>query len=390
MRRFGFPLTSPLRLPVMHCDNYDTGRCRSCSLMNVAYAEQLGDKDAAARRTLGVVIPETAWSAPFPSIESGFRNKAKLVVGGSPGAVTLGILDAAGRGVDLRTCGLYEPALHDAIPQLAAFVNDLRLLPYNVPKRRGELKHLIATVNTDGELLVRLVLRSDRQLARVRDAVPTLQRTLPGVRVVSVNLQPEHKAVLEGDTEIVLTPDAELPMRLPAVTLLLQPGSFFQTNTAVAAGLYAQAAQWAGAPEPTRIWDLHCGVGGFALHLQGQQRDVTGVEILPAAIASAREATSRAGGQARFLVGDATAFAKSSPSPPDLVVLNPPRRGIGPDLAAWLEDSSVETVLYSSCSAPSLAADLARMPSLRPRRARLFDMFPQTQHAELLVRLDRH
>ena len=76
-------------------------------------------------------------------------------------------------------------------------------------------------------------------------------------------------------------------------------------------------------------------------------------------------------------------------TPPDLVVVNPPRRGIGADLAGWLESSSVEHVLYSSCNLDSLAADLAAMPSLLPVRARLFDMFPQTTHREVLTLLRR-
>lgn len=276
----------------MQCDYFDAGRCRSCSLMTVDYTAQVRAKDTQAQQALAEVIPAQAWAAPFASAESGFRNKAKLVAGGAPGAVTLGILDPTGRGVDLRDCGVHEPALHDAIPDLAAFVNDLRLLPYDVPKGRGELKHLLVTVNTDEELQVRIVLRSERQLARIREALPQLRRALPQLRVLSVNLQPAHKAVLEGDTEMVLTAQHVLPMRLPTVTLMLRPGSFFQTNTAVAAGLYAQAREWiAHGPAPTTIWDLHCGVGGFALHLSAPDREITGVEISPAAIASAQEGT---------------------------------------------------------------------------------------------------
>ncbi|HWS58229.1 MAG TPA: 23S rRNA (uracil(747)-C(5))-methyltransferase, partial [Actinotalea sp.] len=78
-----------------------------------------------------------------------------------------------------------------------------------------------------------------------------------------------------------------------------------------------------------------------------------------------------------------------APTAPELVVVNPPRRGIGVELSRWLESSSVQRVVYSSCNATSLARDLDAMPSLRPRRARLLDMFPQTTHDELLVLLER-
>ena len=74
---------------------------------------------------------------------------------------------------------------------------------------------------------------------------------------------------------------------------------------------------------------------------------------------------------------------------PEALVVNPPRRGLGPELAAWIEESGIPTVIYSSCHAPSLVRDLSAMPSLSVRRARLFDMFPQTDHAETMVLLSR-
>jgi len=78
-----------------------------------------------------------------------------------------------------------------------------------------------------------------------------------------------------------------------------------------------------------------------------------------------------------------------SPAPPDLVIVNPPRRGIGPELSGWLQSSGVRHVLYSSCNAQTLAKDLDAMPSLRPVRGQLLDMFPNTAHYEVLTLLER-
>lgn len=94
-------------------------------------------------------------------------------------------------------------------------------------------------------------------------------------------------------------------------------------------------------------------------------------------------------GELSFQVGDATRAGSSAEPVPDLVVVNPPRRGVGAELAAWLERSRVRHVIYSSCNVDSLAADLRRMPSLAARRARVFDMFPQTSHHEVMVLLER-
>jgi len=370
----------------MDCHHFDAGRCRSCTWLPFPYADQLAAAERQCRDLLG---DDLDWRTPFASAEEGFRNKAKMVVTGSSAEPRLGILGAGATGVDLRDCGVHEPGIQAALPVLAEFVTRSRLEPYDVAHRRGELKFVLVTVAPDAGLMVRFVSRSQEPVTRIRKHLPWLMDALPGLRVVTVNVQPEHKAILEGDFEIVLTDEQALPMQVNGHELLLRPQSFFQTNTEVAAGLYQEAVAWADEIAPSSVWDLYCGVGGFALHLAGPERAVLGVETIAEAVASAQETARRSGAAADFVVGDATAFATGSDGCPDLVVVNPPRRGIGTELAQWLEQSDAPHVLYSSCNPLSLVADLAAMPGLRVTRARLFDMFPQTAHSELLVLLER-
>lgn len=369
----------------MQCDYFDAGACRSCTWMGQAYDGQVAAKQARNAELLAS-WPGTVWLPPVTSPESGFRNKAKMVVAGTVEAPTLGILDRAGGGVDLRGCGLHDPRLAAAMPVLAAFVTRAALTPYDVPQRSGELKHLIVTVSPDGGLMVRFVLRSTESVARIRKHLPWLAEQLP-LEVVSVNLQPAHKAVLEGEREELLV-GSTLPMRTGDVLLQLRPQSFFQTNGHVGAELYRQAAAWVADLGPTTVWDLFCGVGGFALHLAAPGRRVTGVEISEEAVTSARTSAAELP-DVTFVAADATAWAPAQPAAPDLVVVNPPRRGLGPELAGWLESSGVPHVLYSSCNAVTLAKDLAAMPSYRPVTGRLLDMFPQTAHFEVVTLLER-
>jgi 23S rRNA (uracil747-C5)-methyltransferase len=319
-----------------------------------------------------------------------------MVVGGSADAPTLGILDARGTGVDLQDCPLYPLAIAASFGPLARFVSVAGLVPYDVATRRGELKLILVTGNEAGELMVRFVLRSTEALARIRKHVPSLQAELPGLAVASVNILPEHRAVTEGETEILLTERETLPMPVNGIPLSLRPQSFFQTNTAVAAELYRQAAAWIDGAGPRSVWDLYCGVGGFALHALAPGRAVTGVELSGEATRAAQRTAATLASQgvegadgARFLEDDATAFALAQPAPPDVVVVNPPRRGIGPALAAWLEGSGVDTVVYSSCNTESFARDLAAMPAYRVAEARVLDMFPHTPHYELAALLRR-
>lgn len=374
----------------MQCDYFDAGACGSCVHLRTPYADQLAAKDAAVRALLGGT--DVAWEAPYASAETGFRAKSKMVAGGTPDAPTLGILGPDRRGVDLRGCRLLGPGAAAAMPVLARSVTRVGLRPYDVPTRSGELKgvHVVEDLAGEGALMVRFVLRSEGQLGKLRAGLPALLRDLAAAgapaAVVSANLLPQHAALPEGDVEIVLTQTSSLPLRVGDVRLYVDPGAFLQTNTAVAGGLYRQAREWAEQLAPRRVLDLYCGVGGFALHLAGPGRSVHGVETSAPAVAAARRAAGEGGHPATFEVGDATAAVAGRP---DLVVVNPPRRGIGPRLAGLLEGSGVPAVLYSSCHPQTLVRDLAAMPSLRAQRARLFDMFPHTDHAEVLVLLVR-
>lgn len=402
----------------MQCDYYDAHVCRSCALMGVSHEVQVADKDVSAREALAA-WPDIAWLEPFAGAEVGFRNKAKMAVSGETGAVTLGILDADHHGIDLRACGLMSPRMHEVLEVVSGFVNVHRLVPYSVARDSGELKYVLVTEAPSGDLMLRFVLRSRTSEAVIRENLPALLDSLPGLHVVSLNVQPERKAIIEGPEEIVLTEADTLTMEVGGFAFHLGAGGFFQTNTEVAAALYAQAAAWvdeldAAGERLARVWDLYCGVGGFAMHLSAPGREVLGIETSEPAIAAARRTAAEHGlSDTRFVVGDATEFVldaagsttagaatvgvgenPGAASGPGCVVVNPPRRGLGARLCAALEaagsgDSGVTHLVYSSCNIRTLAKDLARMPAWMPVAGRVLDMFPQTHHFETIVLLER-
>lgn len=396
------------------CALHDVGACGSCPALRIALPDQLAAKQERVAQALHPQLAPEVWLTPYGSSPTHFRNKAKMAVAGSANAPTLGILDRHGAGIDLRDCPLHVPAIHAALPHLAAFIRELQLTPYDVAQRRGELKYVLVTASPDEDLMVRFVLRSARHLPDIRAALPDLERRLPQLAVASVNIQPVHQAVIEGAQEIVLTAQSRLLMRLTlpatveAVRLLdagqptsavarelplyLPTQSFFQTNTQVAQALYATARAWVEEAAPASVWDLFCGVGGFALATSAPERQVLGMEVSAPAIEGARDAAALMGADpalVRFEAGDARVLDPARGQAPDVLVVNPPRRGIGPELAERIERSTVPRVLYSSCNPETLARDLAFLPSLRAVRARLFDMFPHTDHAEVLVELRR-
>lgn len=377
----------------LNCGYFERGECRSCALIETPYGQQITDKETWCREILAEAAPRV-WLPTFAGGARDFRNRAKLAVGGSACHVTLGILDQEFHGVDLRDCGIQAPAIRAVIPVLADFLDGTGLEPYDVAARRGELKFVHVTAAPSGELMIRFVVRTQHGLDVLRSRKDAFFDLVPDASVVSVNLLPEHKAVLEGSREEMFRGES-LRMNLDRVNLHLRPQSFFQTNTAVAIGLYNQVAEWVDAVEASNLWDLYCGVGGFALYCASPARRVTGVEVSEQAIESAKVSAAELGIDARFLAGDATEFAEANLAAstgverPDCVIVNPPRRGIGARLSAALENSGVEHIVYSSCNPVTLAKDLARMPAYEVAQARIFDMFPHTKHLEVAVLLQR-
>lgn len=374
----------------MYCPHFIADHCRSCALLPQPYDQQLAAKQADAQQQLSP-WPQINWLPPHASSEQGCRNKAKMVVSGSLDNPILGIINHHGQAVDLSDCPLYGAAIHHALPLLRQFILEARLPPYDIQQRQGELKYLLLTVDEpSGQLMLRFVLRSREGEGRIRKLLPQLLAALPSLQVVSINLQPQPMAIVEGAHEILLTAATALPMQLGPLPLQLQPQGFFQVNTAVASALYQRAADWVAVRQPAAIWDLFCGVGGFALACGQQGLRVIGIEISTAAIASATASAKALGlTQTEFRALDATDFALGQSQVPELVIINPPRRGIGQPLAQFLEHSNCQTLIYSSCNVASLVRDLAWLPSFAPSCGQLFDMFPHTHHYELLVQLER-
>ena len=389
----------------MRCHHFESGECRSCTLLDLPRPRQLAEGRERVESLLTPYLAgadqltdSAAWQDPIVGAEQGFRARGKMAVGGTAQAPILGLPGQA-LSADLCDCPLYPAGVEEVLEGAKALIRRAQVPPYDVARRRGELKNVLVTASPDGEHLLRLVLRSEKPLGRIREHLPALLAAHPSVVAVTANIHPDHTTKVEGEREIHLAGAESIAVRTGDVALFSRPQSFLQTNTEVAGDLYRQAATWIGEivteREAPRIWDLYCGLGGFALHIARAvpAARVTGVEVSAQAIDGAREASAAQDIPAAFLADDATAWAireaAGEAGPPDVVVVNPPRRGIGSELAAWLEGSGVADVIYSSCNPATLATDLAAMPSLRITAGRFVDMFPHTEHAEVIVRLRR-
>ena len=373
----------------MFCALYDAGRCRSCQWLEKPYPQQLSEKQSLLEQLLSqTAVAE--YLPPVTSAQQGFRNKAKMVVSGSVERPIFGMVARDGEPVDLCDCPLYPASFTPVFEVLKPFIARAGLTPYNVARKRGELKFLLLTESSQGGMMLRFVLRSTNKLEQLRAALPWLQQQLPQLKVISANIQPVHMAILEGDEEIALTPDQALAECFNQVPLYIRPQSFFQTNPHVAADLYATARDWVAELPVTSMWDLFCGVGGFGLHCATPEMQLTGIEISAEAIACAQQSAEQLGlDKVSFAALDSTQFATSREQVPQLVLVNPPRRGIGAELCAYLSEIGPDFILYSSCNPSTLAQDIARLTDYAVSRVQLFDMFPHTAHFEVLTLLKK-
>lgn len=384
----------PLALP---CQHYQQGHCQSCQWLAFPYAEQLDKKQQHLRQQLAHIdCSQTQWEAPYASELQAFRNKAKMAVSGM---VERPILSHPQSITDLTDCPLYPTHFAQIFSVLKDFIARAGLVPYNITKQKGELKYILLTESQmDGGLMLRFVLRSETKLPLIQREFAGLMAKLPQLKVVSLNIQPQHAAILEGEKEIFLTEQQTLPESFNQIPLFIRPQGFFQTNPKVAEGLYRTAQQWIKDLPITHLWDLFCGVGGFGLHcatvLQqtnpNKDIELTGIEISASAIAAATQSAQQLGlKNVSFQALDAKNFAFEQSKTPDLVIVNPPRRGIGTELAQFLNKLAPHFILYSSCNAETMGKDLMELTDYQLQKIQLFDMFPHSHHYEVLCLLER-
>ncbi|WP_150538717.1 23S rRNA (uracil(747)-C(5))-methyltransferase RlmC [Actinobacillus vicugnae] len=383
----------------LNCPHFQHQHCVSCQWLEKPYQVQLLEKEADLKRLISPFILQnfTEILPLVASPASQFRNKAKMVVSGSVERPTLGILKDqtdVKTALDLTDCPLYPIEFKTLFPILKDFIARAGLVPYNIAKKKGELKYILITQSQHNKsIMLRFVLRSEQKRPLIERELTNLLTKLPQDSVVSLNIQPQHAAILEGETEIFLTEQTTIEENFNGIPLFIRPQGFFQTNPNVASQLYATAQNWIKDLLIQQFWDLFCGVGGFGLHcmktLQTKNKNVqlTGIEISASAIASATKSAERLHlKNVKFASLDSAQFALNEKgTSPDLVIVNPPRRGIGKPLAEFLNQLGAPYLIYSSCNAQTMAKDFISLSNYSLQKVQLFDMFPHTSHYEVLT-----
>jgi 23S rRNA (uracil-5-)-methyltransferase RumA len=364
------------------------GACGGCALQHLAYPAQLTFKRRAVERALGRTVEDVA-AAPH---ELGYRNKAKYVI--APGLRLGSYAPGSHRVVDMAGCRVPEPPIDAVARAFLARLGAAGLPAYDERTRTGLLRYLVVRANADGELLLVVVAAAAEARPALERAARELRAAHPAVRGVVLNLNRASSGVIFGSHDEVLDGASALADRVGDVTLELSARAFFQINRAQTAKLYDAVAVAAGARRGRRAVDLYSGVGGIALTLARRGARTVGVEALAEAVADARRSAAAAGLAVDFVHADAApglAEAARRLGALDVVVVDPPRKGLGPAGRAAVLGARPPRVIYVSCDPRSLARDVEALErgGYRLGLAQPFDLMPGTPHVETVATLER-
>ena len=312
------------------------------------------------------------------------------------GELQLG-LHAKGSFYDILTtddCRIVDPDFHLILKCVLEWARDTSLPHYHRVTHQGYFRHLLVrrAANT-GEILVDLVTTSQEeadlnQLVDRLRALPVRGKIVGILHTVNDSVA---DAINNGGTE-VLYGSAVITENLLGLNFRITPFSFFQTNSRGAEVLYDTVRSYIGDTTGKTVFDLYSGTGTIAQVLAPAASHVTGVEIVPEAVESARESARLNGlDNCDFICGDVLKVVDELPEKPDLIVLDPPREGINPKAMTKIIAFGVRRIVYISCKATSLARDLQplQMAGYRVEKMCGVDLFPGTEHIETVCLLSK-
>jgi 23S rRNA (uracil1939-C5)-methyltransferase len=356
----------------------------------MSYPAQLSAKHARVVATLGAgaVVSDVH---PSPQL-FGYRNKGKYVVGSAGGHVVLGAYAPRSHQViDTLGCRVVAPIIDEVATWVRGAAESAQLTPYNEATRAGELRYVVVR-EAAGDVMIALVVTPGAPRAKLEQVANALAKH-PAVRglVAITNDRRDGAIVPSGSSAQVLLGHGHLVEELAGVKLEVGASEFLQVNRAQAQAMYERVVELAGDMRGKHVVDLFAGLGGFGLHLARAGAEVIAVEIDRDAVAQLRRAAERAGLPLTTIAGDATAKLAAQLGDPDLVVVNPPRKGLSESTRDLLAGLAPSTIIYVSCGPESLSRDLAvlRAQGWQPDAIEPFDLMPGTAQIETIVRLRR-
>ncbi len=377
--------------------------CGGCVYRNLSYERELElkhsyVKHAFAKAGLADVTVELVRAT---GVTHGYRNKAEYpITGGKNGLYGGFYAPKTHRVVPADNCALQPPIFGEILRFFCEFYTQKGTAAYDEESGKGLLRHLyLREGKNTGEVMVCPVLNG-RELPHAAEFVGKLIEKFPQVCSILANENTKRTNVVLGEKYHTLYGNPYIEDVLCGKRLRILPASFYQVNHDAAELLYCLAAERTGLDGTGLLLDLYCGAGSIGLSMAERAGEIIGIEIVPDAIRCANINKSLNGVKnASFYCGDAAdaegllaaAEAARGTLRPDVVILDPPRKGCDAQLLHFLAAREVPRIVYVSCGPDSLARDCALLRGLGYQIGAVtpVDLFPKTGHVESLVCLTR-
>ena len=376
--------------------------CGGCQLQALSYEAQLRFKERRVKGHLERIGHfENLPMEPIIGMEGEplrYRNKAQFPVGrGKDGRIVCGFY--AGRThsiIPMEDCQLGLPVNRQVTQTVISFMEEYHIEPYDEENHRGLVRHILVRCGFHtGQVMVCLVINGTR-LPHDKELVSRLQKNVPGLVSVSLNINREKTNVILGRELVNLYGSGYLEDMIGDVRFRISPLSFFQVNPVQTEKLYGKALEFAGLTGDEIVWDLYCGIGTISLFLAQKAKQVYGVEIIPAAVENAKEnAVLNRMENAEFFVGKAEEVLpekyrqSGGKMAADVIVVDPPRKGCDEALLETMVKMGPERIVYVSCDSATLARDLRYLcdRGYEVKKVQPVDMFPMSVHCETVCLL---
>ena len=371
-------------------------KCGGCQLQNLSYDEQLHLKQATAIRLLGRfghVEEIIGMKDPYH-----YRNKVQAAFGvNRQGQIISGVYQSAShRIVPVSDCMIEDTVADQIIVTIRGLLKSFKIRPYDEETGKGRVRHLYMRQGWhSGQRLLCFVVNGNG-LPNEAEICATLQKEF-ALTTILVNRNSERTNVILGRrTRTVLGPGV-IEDTLAGVPLRMGVHEFYQVNTPAAEVLYAKAREYAGLKPDDFLLDLYCGMGTIGLSMLADCKRLVGVEVVPQAVEGAKETAARLGldaDRADFRCQDAGAAAAqlaAEGARPDVIVVDPPRKGCDEATLTAIAEMAPRTVVMVSCNAATAARDAKWLTEhgYKAVEVQPVDLFPRTKHVECVVKLTR-
>ena len=373
-------------------------RCGGCQYRHISYEAELEIKTQKVRdafKRIGHldIIPEQGVGAESPDR---YRNKAQYPVEMSNGRLLTGFYAPfSHRVIDCKNCLLQPKEYADILKITAKWCEKYKISSYDEKSGKGLLRHIyIRKGFSTGEIMVCLVINGDK-IFKKDELIQALIKSNSNIKTVLLNHNTENTNVIMGKKETVLYGKGYIEDVLCGKRFRISPLSFYQVNRLGAEQLYNTAADFAELNGGETLIDLYCGAGTIGLSMAHKVKQLIGVEIVAPAVENAKQNAAQNGvSNARFICADAADAAlllEKEGIKPDVVIVDPPRKGCSRGLIDTIVRMAPDRVVMVSCDSATAARDTAIFDSFgyHPVKIQAADMFPRTNHIECVVKLCR-